>query len=133
MIEMIRHWYRVAQSKSRENDKLKTRSPKWRAVRDHHLIAEPQCRACNSKKTLQVHHIQPFSMHPELELDHNNLMTLCMDTTECHLRLGHGGNFQTDNLSVVADVEEVRNHPENRVLVEDRAKAARVRETDKSS
>jgi 5-methylcytosine-specific restriction endonuclease McrA len=41
-----------------------------------------KCTECNKKgKTLQAHHIKPFSLFPELRLDLNNGITLCLS---CH-------------------------------------------------
>lgn len=132
MIQTIRHFFRVAQSRKREAEKERSRSPKWQEVREEHLKAESACRACGTTKELQVHHIKPFSMHPELELDPLNLITLCMDKYECHLLIGHGGSFDFCNENVVRDVEEVRSCPKQRPLIEERARQGRVRETDKS-
>ena len=71
----------------------KERSPKWPHVEKLHLKLEPVCAACGSSKKLNVHHKKPFHLFPELELDLNNLITLCMDK-ECHVKIGHGGNFK---------------------------------------
>lgn len=73
------------------------RSSQWPAVREAHLKNEPQCRVCGGTTKIQVHHILPFHLHPELELDPTNLITLCEGNTNinCHLAFGHFGNFQT--------------------------------------
>jgi hypothetical protein len=79
------------------------RSPAWDDVRDKHLKDHPECVACRTNKKLQVHHIRPFHLHPELELDPKNLITLCMEgDNDCHLKIGHGGSFKYYN----PDVEE---------------------------
>ena len=75
-----------------------TRSPLWSTVRNNHLIKEPLCQLCGGKTKLNVHHILPFHMNPELELDPNNLITLCngsSGTISCHIRFGHFDNFRT--------------------------------------
>ena len=84
----------------------KPRSPKWEGVRAKHLKAHPVCAACGTKKTLEVHHIVPFSDNPELELDPSNLITLCESATDgiiCHLCIGHLGNYQSYNKNVQYD------------------------------
>ena len=75
----------------------KERSPEWSKVRDAHLLKEPTCQVCGGKTKLNVHHIRPFHLHPELELDPTNLITLCngsKGTIACHIRLGHFDNFK---------------------------------------
>lgn len=55
----------------------KKRSSKWDKVRDDFIKLNPSCAVCGSTKNLQVHHKKPFHLFPELELDVNNLVTLC--------------------------------------------------------
>jgi predicted HNH restriction endonuclease len=38
---------------------------------------------------LEVHHVKPFHLFPQLELDPANLMTLCEDGGNCHFMVGH--------------------------------------------
>lgn len=85
------------------------RSPQWATVRKQHLIKQPTCRACNGVEKLQVHHIKPFHLFPELELVDHNLITLCEHPDkECHLILGHHGNFKKYNPSVLTDIKKYR-------------------------
>jgi hypothetical protein len=80
------------------------RSDKWPEVRKAHLLLFPTCAVCGTKKLLQVHHKKPFHLEPELELDPNNLITLCEDTGHnCHLVFGHLDSFESYNPDVVAD------------------------------
>lgn len=84
----------------------KTRSNRWPIVRAVHLVAHPTCEVCGGKGNLEVHHIRPFHLHPELELDPTNLITLCeakKDGINCHLFFGHLGNFKSYNVTVLAD------------------------------
>ena len=83
------------------------RSPKWPGVEKLHLKFHPVCEACGSNKKLNVHHKKPFHLFPQLELDMNNLITLCMDK-ECHIKIGHGDNFKDYNPDVEADAQKVR-------------------------
>ena len=87
---------------------LAVRSPKWETVRKSHLKAFPVCAACGCNEHLQVHHIVPFHVNKDLELEPTNLITLCEGKGEhqCHLNIGHLGNFKNYNPSVVEDSEK---------------------------
>lgn len=95
-------------SKRRERAKLRSRSKYWEAVRDRHLEMFPVCAGCGGHDELQVHHIVPFHISPELELVPRNLITLCMGYYDCHLKLGHGGSFRCYNPDIVRDVKIYR-------------------------
>lgn len=85
------------------------RSPRWSSVRKHHLQKNPTCAACGDTDKLEVHHIQPFHTHPELELEPSNLISLCESKSYgiiCHLLIGHNGNYKLINPNVVGDSEE---------------------------
>ncbi len=74
------------------------RSPKWPHLRREHLKLQPQCEACLSKDDLEVHHVEPYHLFPERELDPANLMTLCGDDSNgCHRRVGHSLKWQAYN------------------------------------
>jgi len=83
------------------------RSPQWEQVRKDFLKAHPLCAVCGRKGSLlkpnEVHHIKPFHLHPELELDPNNLITLERDF---HLLFGHLMDWKSYNPDVVKDAEE---------------------------
>lgn len=53
------------------------RSGQWPAVRAQFVKHNPKCAACGSVAELNVHHVLPFHTHPELELETDNLITLC--------------------------------------------------------
>ncbi len=80
------------------------RSPHWPAVRRAHLKKHPACAACGRRDHVQVHHIHPYWLFPEMELDPQNLITLDeAPGVEHHYRLGHGGHSWHDfNPHVVA-------------------------------
>jgi hypothetical protein len=84
------------------------RSPEWSRVEHEHLAHEPACVACGYRgKGLQVHHIKPFHLHPQLELDPNNLMTLCeIPGRDHHLLIGHLDNFESYNPHVREDTRK---------------------------
>ena len=84
------------------------RSSKWQTVRKHFLEQNPYCAVCESTKQLEAHHIIPFHLDPKLELDINNLITLCESKKygiNCHLLIGHLGNYKTSNQNCKVDAE----------------------------
>jgi hypothetical protein len=100
----IDHGLRVAKRHGTE------RSPLWPAVALAHRLKEPACMACGHKTKLQVHHIKPFHLHPKLELDPKNLITLCeADGRDHHLLLGHLDEWESYNVNVRDDVKRYRN------------------------
>ena len=122
MISRIRHFVRRKRAEYRERKKESTRSPRWRATKNRYLLEHPYCAGCGGQKHLQVHHIRPYHLHPELELEPSNLVTACMDRSECHLLICHGDNFKAFNPNVVNDLEELRRLPESREEIVARAK-----------
>jgi 5-methylcytosine-specific restriction endonuclease McrA len=83
------------------------RSSKWPRVRAEHLNKNPRCAVCNGTKKLEVHHIEPYHLAPEKELDPNNLITLCEGKkfVTCHILFGHLGSYKKINLNVREDAE----------------------------
>ncbi len=78
------------------------RSPHWGSVRAK-FLAGKACGICGGTKRLEAHHIRPFHLNPELELDPRNLFPLCEGNknVQCHLIFGHFGNFRTKyNLAI---------------------------------
>jgi hypothetical protein len=105
-LNIITHLVGVAQGKHPMSAK---RSDHWPKVRAEHLKDHPVCEVCGGAASIEVHHIRPFHLHPELELDQNNLITLCEsknDGVNCHLWFGHIGNFKSFNVNVLADSAE---------------------------
>jgi 5-methylcytosine-specific restriction endonuclease McrA len=74
-------------------------------VQKEHLRREPACVACGYKgRKLQVHHVRPFHLHPQLELDPHNLITLCQARgRNHHLLLGHLDQWESYNEHVRDD------------------------------
>ena len=102
---MIKYIKDLVQKKAGLGDK---RSPQWQTTRKKHLKNQSKCAACGGNKTLEVHHIKSFNEHPELELDLDNLITLCESKSNgvvCHLFFGHLGNYKTINPNVLEDVK----------------------------
>jgi 5-methylcytosine-specific restriction endonuclease McrA len=78
------------------------RSSKWPSLRKSFLETHGSCAACGCTEHLEVHHIEPFHENPSLELDSNNLITLCdkPGKDNCHLEIGHLGSFKKKNPNV---------------------------------
>jgi hypothetical protein len=126
MIAAVKHIANLASALVREHvSKRVARSDQWPSVRKAHLKANPVCAACGSSSFLQVHHIKPFHIEPNLELDPTNLITLCMSKNECHLTLGHGDDFKAYNPSIVSDAIQVHTDLSSLPVVQARAKANR--------
>lgn len=85
------------------------RSSKWPAVEHAHRKLFPTCAACGTGLSIQVHHCLPFHLHPELELDPTNLISLCEKAggPECHYNIGHHRNWKGYNPDVRADSAKI--------------------------
>lgn len=89
-----------------------SRSGKWKTVRKNHLINNPECAACGRKNNLEVHHIEPYQLNPERELDPTNLITLCDDY--CHFVFGHLMDYRSWNVNVVEDCKRYKEQIDNK-------------------
>lgn len=82
------------------------RSPEWSRVAKEHLQRQPACVACGHTNEVQVHHVKPFHLHPQLELDPTNLITLCeAKGKEHHLLLGHLDEWESFNEHIHVDAK----------------------------
>lgn len=102
-MKIFKHVKDVLQGKT---SVAKPRSDKWPKVRKEHLAKWPLCAVCNGQEKLEVHHKMPFHLHPAMELDPTNLITLCEskhDGINCHLLFGHLGSFKSFNSGIVQD------------------------------
>jgi len=80
------------------------RSSKWPELRRKWLVKQPECQCCKKITKLEVHHIRPVHLYPELELDETNLITLCENPTmNCHFIMGHCLNWLAWNSHVEFD------------------------------
>ena len=98
----------VIAENSRIKAPKKVRSSKWAKVRKEHITINNYCAACGQTTVLEVHHIVPFHNNPELELDPNNLITLCESAkggVVCHIFFGHLGDYKSYNENVEEDVK----------------------------
>lgn len=66
----------------------------------NHRKQYPVCEATGKTTKLEVHHLFPVSVKPELAGEPGNLITLHKDA---HLVIGHGGNYK----NFVTNVREV--------------------------
>ena len=83
------------------------RSRTWSKTRRIHLKTQPRCAVCESKSKLQVHHLIPFHIAPDQEEQEDNLVTLCQNKKygiNCHLLIGHLGNYRRFNPSCGLDI-----------------------------
>lgn len=102
----IRKWYLI------EDRTFGTqRSPEWQRLRNDFVKVNNTCSACGTKNNLEVHHVLPFHINPELELDWNNLITLCDD---CHWLFGHCKlNWKCYNPNVTEDIKIINKMQSN--------------------
>jgi 5-methylcytosine-specific restriction endonuclease McrA len=95
------------------------RSGHWPTIRKEHLKKNPVCAVCGGDKMLEVHHKLPFHLDPTLELNPVNLITLCESKDNginCHLGVGHLGNFKSYNRDIEKDEAEWNQKIKNRPL-----------------
>jgi len=125
MVSKIRHGLRILRSTFRETVKRHTRSPKWAKLEKEFVKHNPLCAACGAELRIQVHHIQPYHLHPELELEPKNLIQLCMGPNECHFLLGHGASWKAYSPSIVSLAHSARNDPVKLKKTQEKAKKTR--------
>lgn len=107
MFKLIRHGLQLLNNATRDIEVGHPRSYHWPVVERAFLKNHQTCAACGSKKYLNVHHIKPFHIFPEHELDPLNLITLCMEMDRhCHLLIGHGDAFRYWNEHVISDAKK---------------------------
>ena len=101
-----------------------TRSGEWPTVRKHYLEKYPSCASCGGKSLVNVHHIIPFHIKPELELDPDNFVTLCIRNL-CHIEVGHGDDYKAYNPNVKNDAQNIFSDPSLKNMIVARAKMNR--------
>jgi len=84
------------------------RSKGWRAVRNRHMEAHPRCAISGKATFLHVHHIKPFWLSPDSELEPSNLVTL---TRWHHFYFGHLGSWKSYNKDILLWIEKVKQRP----------------------
>ena len=86
---------------------LVARSGQWPRVRAEHLLKEPCCQVCGTRRDLEVHHVVPLHVAPAMELHPMNLLTLC---GHCHLLFGHLMRWTDWNPGVRDEARRMREH-----------------------
>lgn len=116
---------RVIEGLAREHiSKPLARSGEWPTIRKHFLEKNPNCAACGGKSLLNVHHCLPFHLEPHLELDPNNLITLCIKNL-CHVEIGHGDEYKCYNPQVREHAAACLANPEKRSDIVKQSKLGR--------
>ena len=90
------------------------RSNQWPELRREFLQYNPLCAVCEKNRRIELHHIFPFYIRPDLELSKNNLIQLCR---EHHFLFGHLLDFKKFNLQVRKDAKEWNNKIKNVIKV----------------
>ena len=107
-LQTLTDWWRGNRAAGR-------RSTAWPRVRREWLGDHPECAACGTMKSLEVHHLVPVQVNPLMELVSDNLLTLCR---RCHLLVGHCDDWGSWNAEAVADAarlrDRIRRRPNNR-------------------
>lgn len=88
------------------------RSSKWQKVRLNFVKKNPRCFICERNTDLHVHHIKPFHLYPELELDNKNLIVLCETH---HLYYGHWSDWKSYNPELMNTISQIRKRPFTRI------------------
>lgn len=79
------------------------RSPKWPAVRIAYLRENAACEVTGDTTDVDVHHIIPFNVRPDLELDPRNLIALSNKPITAHFLFGHLLDWKSNNPAVRED------------------------------
>lgn len=91
------------------------RSSKWSSARGSFMMRNTFCAACGTEEHLECHHIEPFYLFPEKELDEDNFIVLCR---VCHFLFGHLKKWSSYNTTVVEDAKwfckKVKARPEKK-------------------
>ena len=89
-----------------------SRSPDWQTKSNEYKKHNGSCRACGATTKLEIHHIFPFHLYPELEMVEDYWITLCRD---CHYLFGHLKDWKSWNPTVREDAAkflvQVKNRP----------------------
>lgn len=67
---------------------------KMSSVKRQYVKEFCECAICGAQDNLEVHHVKPVHLYPELACDPSNFITLCdANNNSCHKWFGHFGNF----------------------------------------
>jgi 5-methylcytosine-specific restriction protein A len=119
---LVHHEHTKDENDPEHNSK---RSGHWNSVKKAFLRQHAKCAACGKAGKhvkLNVHHQIPFHYvtvvgRPELELETENLITLCVEhDDQHHLLLGHLDNFKSYNPDVLTDVKKYWNYTREKIM-----------------
>lgn len=86
------------------------RSKHWRkAKKEYYSKHGRKCSFCGTTKKVELHHILPFHLFPDLELDEKNLIPLCdgggkYGMRSCHF-FAHLGDWKKFNPNIREDCD----------------------------
>jgi 5-methylcytosine-specific restriction protein A len=93
-----------------------SRSSKWPILRKRWLAIQPKCQSCGKTTKLEVHHIRPVHLYPELELAEDNLITLCENPVfNCHFTIAHNLNWLAYNPNIIEDSQLINKRIKERL------------------
>lgn len=78
------------------------RSSDWPSFRKENI--KDSCEICGAEFFLELHHIHPFHLCPHLELDPENVVTLCR---RHHFDFGHYLNWKDFNADIKKVIERI--------------------------
>ena len=108
--DLFESWLEAYQNRDSERTLGAARSSVWPKFRAEHI--KDYCELCLKKDIpLELHHILPFNLYPELELDHTNVVTGCRS---CHLKFYHLGSFRSFNEFIKEHIKLFANLIKNR-------------------
>ena len=110
ILQFIQNLLESWQNRESERTLGAARSSGWREFREKHI--KDFCELCLKKGIpLELHHVLPFHLYENLELDHTNVVTGCRP---CHLKFYHLGSFRSFNETIKQDIEIISNKIKNR-------------------
>lgn len=101
---LLSNWLEALSPQGRAKLGGASRSSQWPAFKTEYAKTHlPVCAVCGGTADLNLHHLKPFHVFPQLELDPTNVLWLC-NAKQCHIRIGHLGNFQSINPAGKEDI-----------------------------
>jgi len=80
------------------------RNPSWEHDSRLWLKDHNECAATGWTYKLQIHHVLPFHLFPQLEMDESNWIVLTENPLfEAHFEIGHNKNWREYNIHVRID------------------------------
>lgn len=86
MLDRLLRLFGVERCEPFDPRSFRGRSPKWSSLRDRFTKEKKRCAISGLETDLEVHHVKPFHLFPDLELEWDNL---CLLTRPIHYLVGH--------------------------------------------